>query len=609
MKQIDAVLRLKDQFSDAMKNAQNATENYGKEWGRTAKKVEKYSKEIKKHGETLSKALTVPLTAVATGGVAAWKELDAAYDTITTKTGATGSALADLQGSMDNVYKQLPETADSVGQAIGEINTQFGLTGTSLENATASMVKFANINGSDVTQSTLEAKAMMDAFGLSSDDLGSVLDAVTKSAQNTGQGVDTLMQAVTKGAPQLRAMGMDAAGATEMIARMNQQGIDSSKALRYLSKAQVVFAKNGKTLSQGMADVQRQINGASSEADKLTIASQYFGTRGAAFMLNALEKGALDFDAFGDAASNAAGAVDQTYEDTLDPIDRVTVAMNKLKLAGAALAGPLIEMAIPAVEMLSGWVQKFTDWYTSLSPQAQDLILKVGLFAAALGPVTIGISKVVSAGGTLIGSGTAIVGVLGKLGTLLAPLGGAITALGAGPFAFIAAAFGGAVLAGYNLYRNWDDIRAMAGSMSARVRSAFASIKASVGGAVAYIERVLTGSKLWKIMTGAVSTAVSFAGKIGRNADGTDYWRGGLTTVNERGGEIMDLPQGTRIYPHDESVRMAYAQGASASNNANVNVSFNGAVFTVRESADIDAIGDAIARKLRLAMIAKGAMV
>lgn len=43
---------------------------------------------------------------------------------------------------------------------------------------------------------------------------------------------------------------------------------------------------------------------------------------------------------------------------------------------------------------------------------------------------------------------------------------------------------------------------------------------------------------------------------IGSNANGTSNWRGGLTQINERGGEIVDLPSGTRIIPHDVSKRM-----------------------------------------------------
>ncbi|TYB83970.1 phage tail tape measure protein [Oceaniovalibus sp. ACAM 378] len=49
----------------------------------------------------------------------------------------------------------------------------------------------------------------------------------------------------------------------------------------------------------------------------------------------------------------------------------------------------------------------------------------------------------------------------------------------------------------------------------------------------------------------------SMFGSIGKNANGTNNWRGGLTQIHERGGEIMNLPRGTQIIPHDISKRMA----------------------------------------------------
>ena len=39
------------------------------------------------------------------------------------------------------------------------------------------------------------------------------------------------------------------------------------------------------------------------------------------------------------------------------------------------------------------------------------------------------------------------------------------------------------------------------------------------------------------------------------NAAGTAYWKGGLTHANEAGGEIMNLPRGTQIIPHDLSLK------------------------------------------------------
>ncbi len=39
----------------------------------------------------------------------------------------------------------------------------------------------------------------------------------------------------------------------------------------------------------------------------------------------------------------------------------------------------------------------------------------------------------------------------------------------------------------------------------------------------------------------------------GQNANGTDNWRGGLTWVGERGKELLNLPKGAQIIPHDKS--------------------------------------------------------
>lgn len=61
------------------------------------------------------------------------------------------------------------------------------------------------------------------------------------------------------------------------------------------------------------------------------------------------------------------------------------------------------------------------------------------------------------------------------------------------------------------------------------------------------------------------SVANFLFGGLGANANGTNNWRGGLTEVNERGSEIMNLPSGTQIIPADLSRRMANAGGGGSS--------------------------------------------
>ncbi len=76
---------------------------------------------------------------------------------------------------------------------------------------------------------------------------------------------------------------------------------------------------------------------------------------------------------------------------------------------------------------------------------------------------------------------------------------------------------------------------------------------------------------------------------------GTDSWRGGIVQVHERGGEIIDLPQGSRVYPHDESVRMARAE---SKRNIAVTIAKLADQIIVREEADIDRIAEALVTKL-----------
>ena len=51
---------------------------------------------------------------------------------------------------------------------------------------------------------------------------------------------------------------------------------------------------------------------------------------------------------------------------------------------------------------------------------------------------------------------------------------------------------------------------------------------------------------------------------VDNNATGTDNWRGGLTTLHEKGDEIYNLPGGTSVIPHEISMEIARAIGESA---------------------------------------------
>ena len=89
--------------------------------------------------------------------------------------------------------------------------------------------------------------------------------------------------------------------------------------------------------------------------------------------------------------------------------------------------------------------------------------------------------------------------------------------------------------------------------------------------------------------------------EVGENAKGTKNWRGGLTWVNEDGGELMNLPNGTQIIPHDLSEIMVKEHARNVGNGMTVNIPKLADTIVVREDADIDKIGEALANKLNIA--------
>lgn len=78
---------------------------------------------------------------------------------------------------------------------------------------------------------------------------------------------------------------------------------------------------------------------------------------------------------------------------------------------------------------------------------------------------------------------------------------------------------------------------------------------------------------------------------------GTDNWQGGTAMIHDRGAEIVDLPRGTRVYPHDESIKKAFNDGARS--NTGVNIAKLADTIVVREDADIDRIATALYNKFK----------
>ena len=387
------------------------------------KGMQDVGKKMQDIGDNMTKYVTTPIAAAAAASVAAWKEVDDGADTVAKKTGATGEALVGLQTSMKNIATTIPTTFEKAGEAVGEVNTRFHLTGEELEALSTRFIKFADINDTDVTNSVDKAQKILSAYGLQVEDTGALLDAMTKTSQDTGLSVDKLADSMIKNAASLQEMGMDAYDASAFLGQLEVSGVDVNTAMTGMQKAMVNAAKEGKSLPEALQGFQQTLNSSASEQDKLNAAIDLFGTKTGPAIYAACKSGSLSFEALSQDASYYMGTVETTFNNVVDPIDTFQTSLNKVKVAGEKIGGALLEIAAPAVEGLASKAEVAGEWFGSLNEEQQKMVAYAGVFAAGVGPVF----KAV--GGIAEGTGKAIekFAELEKAGTILNLLTNPIT--------------------------------------------------------------------------------------------------------------------------------------------------------------------------------------
>ena len=76
------------------------------------------------------------------------------------------------------------------------------------------------------------------------------------------------------------------------------------------------------------------------------------------------------------------------------------------------------------------------------------------------------------------------------------------------------------------------------------------------------------------------------------NALGTNYWHGGVTLMNERGGELVNLPNGSQIIPADQTNKIMRNAGGQPI------IMFNIENFYGEDESYLNRVGEKVAGKI-----------
>ena len=293
-------------------------------------------------------AIGTSLLAIGKLGYDAFSEVEEGTVNLITATGATGDAAKELQDVYENVASNVVGSFGDIGAAVGEVNTRFGVNGEDLQGLSEQYMKFAKVNGTDVVNSIDQTQKALTAFGLDADAAPAMLDAMTKAGQNTGVSMETLQNGLVQNAAAFQELGMDINSSIGFMSQLEMSGANSSTVMSGLRKAMKNAAEDGVPLDEALAQLQDTIQNGTGDVDGLTAAYDLFGKSGDQ-VYAAVKNGSLDFNSLTDSMEGTDGALDEVYNNTLTASEKMDLAMQNIKLAGADLFAPVMESVSTAL--------------------------------------------------------------------------------------------------------------------------------------------------------------------------------------------------------------------------------------------------------------------
>jgi len=180
--------------------------------------------------------------------------------------------------------------------------------------------------------------------------------------------------------------------------------------------------------------------------------------------------------------------------------------------------------------------------------------------------------------------------------TVVSLVGSVMTVL-EGLTTFLAGAFTG------NWRQAWEGIKTVFNgvfsSLPELCKAPLNAVIAIINGAIAGINRLGLTIPDWVPGIGGQAFSINVP-TIPMLYKGTDNWKGGMAVIHDRGGEVVDLPKGSRVYPHDKSIEMARKDGAkNGSGIVQITIQKLADKLEVRNDGDIDRIAEALACRLK----------
>lgn len=400
-------------------------------------------------GKALTLGVTAPLVGVGIKSVKTASEFEAAMSKVKAISGATGGDFKRLE----DIAKKMGATTKFTAIDSAEALKYMGMAGWKTDQMIAGLPPIMNLaaaSGENLGTVSDIVTDSLTAFGLKATDAARFSDVLAAAATNSNTNVGLMGETFKYAAPVAGALGYSIEDTAVAVGLMANAGIKGSQAGTSLRSAFTRLVKPTKEVNKGLEliglsaddfrgkslhetiDILRDSFKGLDGSQQAEIASMIFGQRAMSGMLGIINASEEDYNKLTTAIQNSSGSADEMAKIMNDNLHGDLVLL-KSAVEGAAIA--IGERLRPFIRDVVQKIKEWVDWFNQLDPATQDIIVKLGIFAAVIGPVVFalgGFLKHLTDIFDFIGNLKGGLEILGKaFGFLTSPVGLVVVAIAA----------------------------------------------------------------------------------------------------------------------------------------------------------------------------------
>ena len=313
------------------------TQQFDKALRRSQKKMGGFGKSANKLGRTVAGMFGAFSAAyVIRDAFNTIKDFEQANADLASVLGTTRSGVSALTADAERLGASTAFTATEVAQLQKEF-AKLGFSQAQILDTTEATLNLAAATGTDLARAAEVAGSTVNAFGLKASETGHITDVMAKSFSSTALDMEAFAETMKLAGPIAKNTGVSLEQATSAAGALANAGIKGSLAGTALKNIFSELIKDGKPLEESLRDIKAQLDGASTDAEKLAIAEGLVGERSKAALLILTDQ--IDtLDTLTTSFSNADGAAKDMADTQLDTLG------GSLKILSSAWDGFILSL-------------------------------------------------------------------------------------------------------------------------------------------------------------------------------------------------------------------------------------------------------------------------